>query len=187
MERLNLQALERQKTLATLVELKNNQRVLEKKRLEVRRVLLLEEKLKATQTTSVQHSSALDTALLASESSDVKTAALASFSSMALNKKSFALVEAKLIIKNKFNKETSETLDSLSKITAASLKFPKPGIVVKVEDLLTNTTTLYPSIRKACEAMGTTIGSIHRRNNLQIAKGIHTPYRKRYLITFLKS
>lgn len=186
MERLNLQALKRQKTLATLVELKNNQRVLEKKRLEVRRVLLLEEKLKATQTTSVQHSSALDTALLASESSDVKTAALASFSSMALNKK-LLLVEAEINNKNKFNKETSETLDSLSKITAASLKFPKPGIVVKVEDLLTNTTTLYPSIRKACEAMGTTIGSIHRRNNLQIAKGIHTPYRKRYLITFLKS
>jgi hypothetical protein len=80
-----------------------------------------------------------------------------------------------------------ETLDKMSEVVSASLKFSRPGVVVEVIDLWTDTTTLYPSIRKACEAMSTTIGSIHRRNNLQIAKGIHTPYRKRYLITFLES
>lgn len=74
----------------------------------------------------------------------------------------------------------------MREIALARVKPPKPGIEVEVVDLLKNTTSIYPSIRKACKAMNTTIGSIHRRTNLQIAKGTQTPYRNRYLIIFLK-
>lgn len=167
--------MERKKTLAAITELKIKQRVLAKNRLEVRRLRLLEEKLKATLTTTTHKKPAASQPK--TKESELKS----------LNKKSTVQENNK----NQGKEQTAsgtETIDQIRKtIISASLKFPKPGIVVEVIDILTNTTTLYPSIRKACEAMDTTIGSIHRRNNLQIAKGIHTPYRKRYLITFLKS
>lgn len=61
-------------------------------------------------------------------------------------------------------------------------QFPVPGLKVEITDLKTKSITLYESIRKAAEAIGSDIKTILRREKLQINKGLNTPYKKRYII-----
>ena len=60
-----------------------------------------------------------------------------------------------------------------------------PGMEVHITDLETNKTTEFSSIRDAAKFLGSDIKTILRRNceKSQLAKGINTPYRGRYMIT----
>jgi hypothetical protein len=64
---------------------------------------------------------------------------------------------------------------------------PIVGLEVEITDLETKTTTVYTSIRKAAESINSDIKTILRRENLQIKKGINTPYKKRYIITIKRN
>jgi SMC interacting uncharacterized protein involved in chromosome segregation len=71
--------------------------------------------------------------------------------------------------------------ESLNLLKTTVVKINK-GLKVEITDLETKLTIIYESIRKAAEAIGSDIKTILRREKLQKAKGINTPYRKRYLI-----
>jgi len=64
---------------------------------------------------------------------------------------------------------------------------PVPGIRVDITDLETNVTTTYDSIRSAAASIGSYIKTILRREKSQLAKGVNTPYRGRYLINIKRS
>lgn len=82
---------------------------------------------------------------------------------------------------------SAETKAKLSAIALRRTYSHKPGIVVKVVDIKTNITTLYSSIRSVALALNSNHSTLLRRDALQIQQGIHTPYRKRYLITIQRS
>lgn len=79
-------------------------------------------------------------------------------------------------------KHSKESLALLKVAAAKRDKLPVSGLEVEITDLETKITTVYESIRKAAEAIGSDIKTILRREKSQIDKGINTPYRKRYMI-----
>lgn len=62
-----------------------------------------------------------------------------------------------------------------------------PGILVEILDIETDITTTFNSIRSAADSIGSDIKTILRREKSQLAKGINTPYRKRYIINIKRS
>lgn len=79
-------------------------------------------------------------------------------------------------------KYSKESLNLLNTVVKKIKKSPVSGLEVEIIDLKTNITTVFASIRKAAEAIGSDIKTILRREKSQIKKGLITPYRKRYLI-----
>jgi group I intron endonuclease len=86
--------------------------------------------------------------------------------------------------KNPFygRKHSDKSLALLKAAASKRVKSPITGIEVEITDLETKITTVYESIRKAAEAIGSDIKTILRREKLQISKGINTPYKKKYMI-----
>lgn len=58
----------------------------------------------------------------------------------------------------------------------------KNGIKVTIQDLETNTTTEYDSIRKAAQDIGSYAHVLTKHENLQIDKGYSKPFKGRYVI-----
>lgn len=87
-----------------------------------------------------------------------------------------------------FGKTHSEEAKSM--ISAARrnrLSPPVAGILVDILDIETNITTTFNSIRSAAASIGSDIKTILRREKSQLAKGINTPYRGRYIISIKRS
>jgi len=61
-------------------------------------------------------------------------------------------------------KHTLETKSKLREIALTRVKPTKTWKKVEIVDIKTGITTLYPSLRKACAAIGTTLAVILRRN-----------------------
>lgn len=80
-------------------------------------------------------------------------------------------------------KHSPETIDKFKEIASNREKPPVKGLEVEITDLVTKTTLVYDSVRKAAEAIDSDIKTILRREESQKEKGINTPYRKRYIIT----
>ncbi len=60
------------------------------------------------------------------------------------------------------------------------------GISVEVFDMNTKETSIYPSVRKAAEAIGCVHGTIQLADKVYREKGISRPIKKRYLIKIIK-
>ena len=77
--------------------------------------------------------------------------------------------------KNNFygKKHTLETKSKLREIALTRVKPTKTWKKVEIVDIKTGITTLYPSLRKACAAIGTTLAVILRRNKNEKAQGKH--------------
>lgn len=93
-----------------------------------------------------------------------------------------SMSESHIREKNLGKKHSTESLNSLKVTAAKRNKSSLLGLKVEITNIETKLTTIYESIRKAAEAIGSDIKTILRREKLQIAKGINTPYRKKYLI-----
>lgn len=79
----------------------------------------------------------------------------------------------------------THSAETLALMRKAALNRPEPsvpGIEVDILDIQTNITTTFNSIRSAAASIGSDIKTILRREKSQLAKGINTPYRKRYII-----
>lgn len=82
---------------------------------------------------------------------------------------------------------TDETKSIISAERRNRLVPPVPGILVEILDIETDITTTFNSIRSAADSIGSDIKTILRREKSQLAKGINTPYRKRYIINIKRS
>lgn len=87
---------------------------------------------------------------------------------------------------NKTHTLFSKTLMKKAALNREGNRPNNPGMEVEITDLLSRSTSVYPSIRSAAKAINSDIKTILRREKAQIVKGValaSTPYRKKYIIT----
>jgi hypothetical protein len=80
-------------------------------------------------------------------------------------------------------KHSDESLSLIKDAASKRTKPPVPGLEVEITNIETKITTVYSSIRKAAEAIGSDIRTILRREKSLLDKGINTPYKNKYIIT----
>jgi group I intron endonuclease len=80
-------------------------------------------------------------------------------------------------------KHSDDSLALIKDAASKRTKLPVPGLEVEITNIETKITTVYPSVRKAAEAIGSDIKTILRREKSHINKGINTPYKNKYIIT----
>lgn len=95
-----------------------------------------------------------------------------------------AMSESRLGENNSFYGKThsKESLDLMRKAALNRTNPSVAGLEVEITDLETKITCTYDSIRKAAVSINSDIKTILRREESQLAKGVNTPYRGRYLI-----
>lgn len=80
-----------------------------------------------------------------------------------------------------------ETIEILKEIASNRDYLAVSALKVEITDLVTKTTTIHDSIRKAATSIDSDIKTLLRREKSQVEKGINTPYRKRYTIKIIRN